>query len=122
MKKILGWVDANIGELVSDLQSLIQQPSISAKNEGIEDCAKLVTKILKQSGIKPQILRLKKGIAPVVFAVVNSKKIQQKHSYSIIIMTFNQLNQLNYGLINHFLEKLKATKFLVVVRLMIKEN
>lgn len=74
MKKILGWVDTNIGELVSDLQSLIQQPSISAKNEGIEDCAKLVTKILKQSGIKSHILRLKKGIAPVVFAEVNSKK------------------------------------------------
>jgi len=74
MKKILGWVDANIGDLVSDLQSLIQQPSISAKNEGIEDCAKLVTKILKQSGIKSHILRLKKGIAPVVFAEVNSKK------------------------------------------------
>ncbi len=74
MKKILGWVDANIGDLVSDLQSLIQQPSISAKNEGIEDCAKLVTKILKQSGIKSHILRLKKGIAPVVFAEVKSKK------------------------------------------------
>lgn len=74
MKKILGWVDANIGELVSDLQSLIQQPSISAKNEGIEECAKLVTKILKQSGIKSHLLRLKKGIAPVVFAEVNSKK------------------------------------------------
>ena len=74
MKKILGWVDTNIGDLVSDLQSLIQQPSISAKNEGIEDCAKLVTKILKQSGIKSHILRLKKGIAPVVFAEVNSKK------------------------------------------------
>ena len=74
MKKILDWVDVHIGELVSDLQSLIQQPSISAKNEGIEDCAKLVTKILKQSGIKSHILRLKKGIAPVVFAEVNSKK------------------------------------------------
>jgi acetylornithine deacetylase/succinyl-diaminopimelate desuccinylase-like protein len=74
MKKVLSWVDTNIGELVSDLQSLIQQPSISAKNEGIEDCAKLVAKILKQSGIKPQILRLKKGIAPVVFAEVKSKK------------------------------------------------
>ena len=74
MKEVLSWVDTNIGELVSDLQSLIQQPSISAKNEGIEDCAKLVTKILKQSGIKSHILRLKKGIAPVVFAEVNSKK------------------------------------------------
>ena len=74
MKKVLSWVDTNIGELVSDLQSLIRQPSISAKNEGIEDCAKLVAKILKQSGIKSQILRLKKGIAPVVFAEVKSKK------------------------------------------------
>ena len=56
MKKVLSWVDTHIGELVSDLQSLIRQPSISAKNEGIEDCAKLVTKILKLSGIKSEIL------------------------------------------------------------------
>ena len=40
-------VDTHMGELISDLQKLIQQPSVSAKNEGIEECAKLVKTLLK---------------------------------------------------------------------------
>ena len=39
---VLKYVDNNMDELISDLQKLIQQPSVSAKNEGIEECAKLV--------------------------------------------------------------------------------
>ena len=73
MKNILKWVDVNKDEIVSDLQTLIRQPSVSATNDGIENCAKLVSKILKKSGIKSQILRLKKGVAPIVFAEVKSK-------------------------------------------------
>ena len=37
-------VDSHMDELISDLQMLIRQPSVSAKNEGIEECAKLVEK------------------------------------------------------------------------------
>lgn len=76
--KVLKCVDENIEELVSDLKVLIRQPSVSAKNEGIEECAKLVARILKKSGIKPQILRLRKGIAPIVFGEVRSKKNPNK--------------------------------------------
>ena len=54
-------VDSHMDELVSDLQILIRQPSVSAKNEGIEECAKLVKKMLNNSGISAEILRLKKG-------------------------------------------------------------
>ena len=64
--------------LVSDLQILIRQPSVSAKNEGIEECAKLVSKIMKKAGIKSQILRLRKGIAPVVYGEVKSKQNPHK--------------------------------------------
>ena len=39
-------VDSHMKNLVSDLQILIRQPSVSAKNEGIEECAKLVKKLL----------------------------------------------------------------------------
>ena len=78
MKKVLHWVDSNMNSLVSSLQTLIRQPSVSAKNEGIEDCAKLVSKMLKKSGIKSEILRLKKGVAPVVFGEVKSKKNPKK--------------------------------------------
>jgi len=59
--------------LVSDLQLLIRQPSVSAKNEGIEECSKLVKKLLAKSGVKSEILRLKKGVAPLVYGEIKSK-------------------------------------------------
>jgi len=74
MKKVLKCVDDNFDGLVSNLQQLIRQPSVSAKNEGIDECAILVSKILKKSGIQSQILRLKKGVASVVFGEVKSKQ------------------------------------------------
>ncbi len=78
MKKILTHVDKNFDSLISDLQALIRQPSVSAKNQGIEECALLVNRILKKSGISSQILRLKKGIAPIVFGEIKSKKNPNK--------------------------------------------
>ena len=73
----LRYIEANMDNLISELQSLIQQPSISAKNEGIEDCANLVKKILDTSGIKSEILRLK-NVAPIVYGEVKSKKNPNK--------------------------------------------
>ena len=74
----LKYVDSHLDGLVSDLQTLIRQPSVSAKNEGIEECAKLVQKLLKKSGIKSEILRLKKNIAPIVYGEVKSKQNPHK--------------------------------------------
>ena len=51
----LKYVDSNMDNLISDLQILIRQPSVSAKNEGIEECAKLVQKLLKKSGINAEM-------------------------------------------------------------------
>ncbi|MBT8173484.1 MAG: M20/M25/M40 family metallo-hydrolase [Nitrosopumilus sp.] len=65
-------VDSNMENLISDLQMMIRQPSVSAKNEGIEECAILVSKILKKSGINSEILRLKKGVAPLVYGEIKS--------------------------------------------------
>ena len=72
------YVDSHMDGLISDLQMLIRQPSVSAKNEGIEECAKLVQKLLKKSGVKSEILRLKKGIAPIVYGEIQSKKNPKK--------------------------------------------
>ena len=71
--KTLKFVDKNMDLLLKDLQTLIHQPSISAKNEGIEECSILVSKILKKSGIKSEILRLGKCAAPLVYGEVKSK-------------------------------------------------
>lgn len=71
-------VDSHMDELISDLQMLIRQPSVSAKNEGIEECAILVQKLLKKSGVKSKILRLKKGVAPIIFGEITSKQNPKK--------------------------------------------
>jgi len=71
-------VDSHMNNLISDLQTLIRQPSVSAKNEGIEECAKLVKKILEKSGVKSEILRLKKGVAPIVYGEIKSKQNSTK--------------------------------------------
>jgi len=72
------YVDSHMDEIVSDLQVLIRQPSVSAKNEGIEECATLVQKLLKKSGVKSEILRLKKGVAPIVYGEIKSKQNPKK--------------------------------------------
>jgi acetylornithine deacetylase/succinyl-diaminopimelate desuccinylase-like protein len=64
--------------LISDLQTLIRQPSVSAKNEGLEECARLVAKIMRNSGIHSELLYLRKGVPPVVYGEVKSKQNPKK--------------------------------------------
>ena len=78
LKKILKFVDDHLNESISDLQTLIRQPSVSAKNEGIEKCANLVKKMLAKSGIKSELLYLKKGVAPIVYGEIKSKQNPNK--------------------------------------------
>ena len=77
-KKTLSFVDKHRNKLLNDLQTLIRQPSISAKNEGIEECSILVSKMLKKAGISSEILRLNKNAAPLVFGEVKSKSYPSK--------------------------------------------
>ena len=68
------YVDKNFSSLVSDLQKLIQQPSVSAKNLGLEECSRLIVQIMRKSGIKAEILCIKKGIPPAIYGEVKSKQ------------------------------------------------
>ncbi len=72
------YIEKNFSSLVSELQQLIRQPSVSAKNMGIEECANLLSKIMRKSGIRTEILRLGKGIPPVVYGEVKSKSNTEK--------------------------------------------
>jgi len=77
MKKVLQHVDKNMNVLVKDLCVLIQQPSVSAKNQGIKKCANLVRSTLKKSGINAEILSMK-DYPPIVYGEVKSKKNSNK--------------------------------------------
>ncbi len=51
-------VDTGMNDLVSDLQTLIRQPSVSASRKGITECAYLVAGIMNKAGISTQVLNL----------------------------------------------------------------
>ncbi len=74
-------VDSEMKGLISDLQTLIRQPSISAKKQGLTECAVLVFQIMVRAGIRSEVLNLsphesnqkKEAIAPIVYGEVKSK-------------------------------------------------
>ncbi|MEM3160156.1 MAG: M20/M25/M40 family metallo-hydrolase [Nitrososphaera sp.] len=67
-------VDAGMDGLVSDLQALIRQPSVSAKKTGLVECANLVASMMQRSGINSEVLYLDdKTIPPIVYGEVRSR-------------------------------------------------
>ena len=58
---------------MKDLVELVRQPSVSAKGEGIQECAKLVEKMMRETGFSTRILQGKKG-NPVVHGELKSRK------------------------------------------------
>lgn len=73
-------VDSEMKGLISDLQTLIRQPSVSARRVGLLECANLVAHIMLKSGITSEVLYLddlkddKKDVPPpIVYGEVKSK-------------------------------------------------
>jgi acetylornithine deacetylase/succinyl-diaminopimelate desuccinylase-like protein len=74
-------VESELDNLISQLQSLIRIPSVSAKNQSLDECAILVSTILNSAGIKSELLYLNEGgksdnkisVPPIVFGQLNSK-------------------------------------------------
>ena len=85
MNEIIGTtVDSEMDSLILDLQRLIRQPSVSAKKQGITECASLVADIMDRAGIHSQILHLDHNICdgrhdddssanPIVYGEAKSK-------------------------------------------------
>lgn len=66
LQDIFDYIDAHADEAVRDLQELVQQPSISAQNVGLEDCARLVREMMHRDGLDAELYELDGG-PPVVF-------------------------------------------------------
>lgn len=68
-------IDTN--KLIKDLQRLIKIPSVSAKKQNLEECAKEIVKIMKEIGIFSELIYLDKDNAnlnpPIVYGEVKSK-------------------------------------------------
>jgi acetylornithine deacetylase/succinyl-diaminopimelate desuccinylase-like protein len=51
-------INLNVNNILIDLQRIIKQPSVSAKNQGLQDCANLIMKIMNKDGIDAELLYL----------------------------------------------------------------
>jgi len=72
LEKIYTYIDAHADAFVEDLVRLVRQPSVSAKGEGIEECAELVEEMMREAGLSTKVLRGERG-NPVVYGEVKSK-------------------------------------------------
>lgn len=66
MQETLEYVDKNLDKFIGSLKEICSIPSISAKNEGIEESAAKIAEIMESSGIGSRILRIE-GANPLVY-------------------------------------------------------
>src|SRR5512135_3609644 len=64
--KIDHYLETHLDESIGELKTLCAQPSVSAQNWGLQECAALVAEMLRKRGFKTEIIPT--GGAPVVFA------------------------------------------------------
>jgi acetylornithine deacetylase/succinyl-diaminopimelate desuccinylase-like protein len=64
--KIDAYLQAHLDESISELSSLVAQPSVAAQNWGLQECAQLVAEMLHRRQFKVEIMPT--NGAPVVFA------------------------------------------------------
>ena len=82
-RDLFSYIDSRREDLVADLQSLIRQRSVSAKKQGLEQCAAVVAGIMIKAGINTRLLNLPKdgnlddpssAAPPIVYGEVNTKR------------------------------------------------
>ena len=66
MKDIYEYIDRNVEEYVSDLQSLIKKPSVSAQNIGLEECANFVKDAMHKDNLPAELYEIPGG-PPLIF-------------------------------------------------------
>lgn len=77
MKEVFDRIDSNKEKAVQTLVRLASQPSVAASGQGIEECAKLVEKLLEEVGANPRIFDVGEG-SPVVAGEIRSRKNPRK--------------------------------------------
>jgi acetylornithine deacetylase/succinyl-diaminopimelate desuccinylase-like protein len=77
MQPIYDWIDAHAEECVTDLQRFVQQPSISAQNVGLRECATLIRDMMRDDGLPADFHELAAG-PPVVFGHLRAARPEQK--------------------------------------------
>jgi acetylornithine deacetylase/succinyl-diaminopimelate desuccinylase-like protein len=70
------YVADNLNSFAKEVVRLASQRSVSARNEGVEECAPLVEKMLKEIGATTRILKID-GAAPLVYGELKAKQSEK---------------------------------------------
>ena len=66
------FAENNESKFVMDLSTLVSQPSVSAKKEGLKECAEIVRQMMNQLGFNAKLMEVTEG-PNVVFGELNGK-------------------------------------------------
>jgi acetylornithine deacetylase/succinyl-diaminopimelate desuccinylase-like protein len=78
MEKIFQYIDQNLNRFLEELFPLLRQPSISARWEGVEECARLLAGMMEKIGIKTRVLPMGgKRNPPLIYGEVLNPAARQ---------------------------------------------
>ncbi len=72
MKEVYSYISRHSQSFVEELAKIVRQPSVSAKGEGIQECAEMVKKMLRDVGFSTRMISEEDG-NPVVYGELRSK-------------------------------------------------
>ncbi len=76
IENVYAYIDRHSSDFLRDLATLVQQPSVSARREEIEECAGLVKRMLEDVGFSTQLIP-EEGGSPVVYAECTSERSER---------------------------------------------
>ncbi len=82
MQDIYDYIEAHADEYIRDLQRLVQQPSISAQNVGLRECAELVYAMMKADGLDAHVHELEGGPPVITGHMTTSQSSRTMLCYS----------------------------------------
>ena len=77
VQKVLDYIDQNNQRFLADLEKLVRQPSVAAKNEGMKECAELVAKMMEKVGVQTELLEVPNAF-PLIYGAILSKNNPEK--------------------------------------------
>jgi acetylornithine deacetylase/succinyl-diaminopimelate desuccinylase-like protein len=70
MKEVYRFIESNESRYLDELFTLLRVPSISTRDQGIDECAEMLAGMMEQSGVHAQIFQTKRH--PVIFGEVRN--------------------------------------------------
>lgn len=72
-KRLEIYIHENLERFVQDISRLVSQPSVSARNEGLDECAEILERMMKEIGIETRVLKIE-GSPPLVYGSIKSSR------------------------------------------------